>query len=281
MCHDSPPAGHPQSVRTDGHDSAIGSEDGSSTTSMDDAPQLQNEDLHHMLQTLNEGKLYYAPIHEPGEVLDVGTGTGIWAREFADEFPSTVVTGVDKLPIQGSWTRPNCRFEVDDVRKEWTYREGRFGFVHIRCLLGCIRDWDTFYQQAYRSVEPGGWIEHAEISAEIASQNILIPPDHIFARWNHSVRQAGEMLSPAACMEQAGFVGVKTKKLKLPIGLWPMDQRLKGVGACHKNFLKDGIHRLASQLRLNVLSIGEGEVKAFMREMVKAFDNRTLLLYCE
>ncbi|KAK0654889.1 S-adenosyl-L-methionine-dependent methyltransferase [Cercophora newfieldiana] len=295
MSHASPPASHPQTVRTDDYDSAVGSEDGSSTTSMDDArdafddaiesaAHLQNEDpdmKHHMLQTLNEGKLYHAPVVAPGEVLDVGTGKGIWAREFADCFPSAVVTGVDKLPIQGSWATANCRFEVDDVCKEWTYRKGRFGFIHIRCLLGYIDDWNTLAQQAYRCMEPGGWIEHAEISAEIASQGAPIPPDHIFARWNHSVRQAGATLSSAAWMEQAGFVVVKTKTLRLPIGPWPREQRLKEVGAYHKKTWQDGIHRLASQLRLNVLSMGEKEVKAFMREMVKAFDDRTLLPYCE
>ena len=33
-------------------------------------------------------------------VLDVGTGTGIWAIDFADDFPDTTVFGTDLSPTQ-------------------------------------------------------------------------------------------------------------------------------------------------------------------------------------
>jgi len=33
---------------------------------------------------LFRGALYRAPINEPGRVLDIGTGTGIWAIDFAE-----------------------------------------------------------------------------------------------------------------------------------------------------------------------------------------------------
>ena len=33
-------------------------------------------------------------------VLDVGTGTGIWAIDFADDFPDTMVFGTDISPTQ-------------------------------------------------------------------------------------------------------------------------------------------------------------------------------------
>lgn len=32
--------------------------------------------------------------------LDIGTGTGIWAIDFADEHPETTVIGTDLSPIQ-------------------------------------------------------------------------------------------------------------------------------------------------------------------------------------
>lgn len=50
-------------------------------------PNDENEqerlDIHHVLckQTLH-GKLLLAPIQSPQRVLDLGTGTGIWAIEF-------------------------------------------------------------------------------------------------------------------------------------------------------------------------------------------------------
>ena len=62
--------------------------------------------LHHWNNMLLEGKLLRFEAEAlkslgGGEalngkrVLDVGTGTGIWAIEFADTFPDTVVIGTD------------------------------------------------------------------------------------------------------------------------------------------------------------------------------------------
>lgn len=34
---------------------------------------------HHVFLLLNDNKLYHAPLDNPQSVLDLGTGTGIWA----------------------------------------------------------------------------------------------------------------------------------------------------------------------------------------------------------
>jgi methylase of polypeptide subunit release factors len=52
--------------------------------------------MHHdiFLQLL-DGELYEAPIKKPLRIMDVGTGTGIWAIDMADKFPEAEVIGVD------------------------------------------------------------------------------------------------------------------------------------------------------------------------------------------
>jgi len=51
-----------------------------------------------------DGKLCLAPLPPViSNVLDLGTGTGIWAIDFADENPNAVVTGTDLSPIQPNW----------------------------------------------------------------------------------------------------------------------------------------------------------------------------------
>lgn len=39
---------------------------------------------HHIYLMLLKGNLCAAPVKEPGRVLDLGTGTGLWAIEFAE-----------------------------------------------------------------------------------------------------------------------------------------------------------------------------------------------------
>lgn len=46
---------------------------------------------HFMCTTTLEGKLHLAPVTKANRVLDVGTGTGIWAIDYADEHPESEV----------------------------------------------------------------------------------------------------------------------------------------------------------------------------------------------
>lgn len=58
---------------------------------------------HHIWKMLQNGGLITAPIKDPLQILDIGTGTGIWAIEVAEEYPAAVVTGTDISPIQPDW----------------------------------------------------------------------------------------------------------------------------------------------------------------------------------
>jgi ubiquinone/menaquinone biosynthesis C-methylase UbiE len=40
--------------------------------------------LHHIYRLCLKGELHLAPIKNPQRVLDLGTGTGIWAIQFAE-----------------------------------------------------------------------------------------------------------------------------------------------------------------------------------------------------
>jgi SAM-dependent methyltransferase len=105
-------------------------------------------------------------------VLDFGTGTGIWAIDFADEFPSATVIGTDLSPIQPDLVPPNLKFYVDDVESEWLYNPNEaFDFIHGRGMGGSISNWDQLYRQAYEHLKPGGWIEMQEYEAWISSED--------------------------------------------------------------------------------------------------------------
>lgn len=116
-----------------------------------DEKQNNQLDIAHHLYLLTMGdRLFLAPIGDnPQNVLDVGTGTGIWAMDFADQFPSAQVTGFDLSPIQPQWVAPNLRFEINDACDlDWGYALNSFDFIHVRAMYGSVADWPVFYRQA-------------------------------------------------------------------------------------------------------------------------------------
>ena len=109
----------------------------------------------------------------------------------ADEYPSSRVTGVDLSPIQPPFVPPNCLFEIDDMTMPWTYAPGQFDFIHVRELFGCIPDWDEFFQQCFRALKPGGYIEVVEHSVTPVSDDDTVGPDHFYRVWGETVTEAG------------------------------------------------------------------------------------------
>lgn len=140
--------------------------------------------VHHLWKLILGGELYCAPIwNDVQRVLDVGTGTGIWAIDFADQFPGAQVTGNDLSPIQPGWVPPNCNFVVDDCESEWPYTADQaFGFIHIRQMVGSITRWQRLFSKAYTHLTPGGWVEvqehairiHAEEGDDHLPKNLLV-----------------------------------------------------------------------------------------------------------
>jgi hypothetical protein len=113
-----------------------------------DKDEQDRLDLQHNLFLLTlDGKLNLAPIEEmPGgihSVLDIGTGTGIWAIDFATRFPSAGIIGTDLSPIQPAFVPPNCRSEVDDAEDEWVFLQ-KFDYIHCRMLGSCSNSRESF-----------------------------------------------------------------------------------------------------------------------------------------
>lgn len=80
-----------------------------------DEVEQERLDIHHELMLLIAGnELYKAPIKKGAhhKVLDLGTGTGIWAIDYATAHPEAEVIGLDLSPIQPNWCVAgplNCR----------------------------------------------------------------------------------------------------------------------------------------------------------------------------
>jgi SAM-dependent methyltransferase len=104
---------------------------------------------HHLYLRLLDDKFYLSPIESPKHVIDLGTGTGLWARAIADLFEDATVKGVDLSPQEDEPVQPNLEFEVDDITREWT-SSTLYDLVHVRNLFATISDWPNLYSECFR-----------------------------------------------------------------------------------------------------------------------------------
>lgn len=250
--------------------------------------ERQNEALdlhHHMTLMMHDGKLHLAPLKDPQNALDVGTGTGIWAMDFADEYPSAEVIGTDLSPIQPVWTPPNCKFELDDASLDWTFADNSFDFIHIRYLLGSIADWPKLYQQAYRCLKPGGWIEHTDSDVHIQADDDSLPADNPYPAWNQFFRDAGAKIGKSFNVTEneqqvkwakdAGFdpSTITLKKHKIPFGSWAAEKKLKTIGLINQAATLEGVEGYGLLVGTHILGWKVEELQVFFAKMRSALKN--------
>ncbi|KAF6819456.1 methyltransferase domain-containing protein [Colletotrichum musicola] len=208
----------------------------------DETEQNREDMLHAMMLEVTDGQLFFAPIGDhPNKVIDLGTGTGIWAIEMGDRYPSAEITGLDLSPIQPIWVPPNVRFLVDDVEDTWL-NGSDFDFVHLRNMVPILKSPVDLLKNAYEHIRPGGWVELQDVDGQVHCDDGTLPPDWPLVRFtNHLVEAFGKFgtNSHAAVfgrqyLEQAGFVNIQHRTVKLPYGTWPKDKTMRLVGMYYR-----------------------------------------------
>jgi len=122
---------------------------------------------HYALRAAIKGN-YLAPIGSPKLILDVGTGSGQWAFDMAEEFPDATVVGLDLAA--GKPEHPtNYRFVRGNILQGLPFATDQFDFVHQRLLQSGVplKDWSSDISELVRVTRPGGWIELVEVKHEI------------------------------------------------------------------------------------------------------------------
>ncbi|KAG6010458.1 hypothetical protein E4U21_006460 [Claviceps maximensis] len=258
----------------------------------EDVEQEREDMKHAMVKLLCSQKLHFAPIgNNPQEVLDIGTGTGIWAIEMGDAFPSAHILGIDLSPIQPDWLPPNVRFMVDDAESPWLYPRNHFDYIHSRHTVMAIKDWDRLYRTAYDHLKGGAWIEMQEIHHRpfSAAMEGLISTDHPVARfWNlvtDGLAALGVNLDIssggilAGKMQQAGFRNVTERVFHVPIGTWPKNKVLKTVGLYWRTILIDGLQAIAMGPLTRGLRWNREQVELLLMEVRQAYHDNNSLMY--
>ena len=216
-----------------------------------DALEQERNDLQHFkyFLLLND-RLQTAPLPEaPNKILDLGCGSGIWAIDMADQYPSAQVIGVDIAPVQPVFVPINCEFQVDDVEQDWLFADNSFDLIHSRDLLFAVRDWERLIEQAKKALKPGSYLELNQSWPVPRCDDNTIPENSSYVEVLSVLADIGEAFGAplSACtkfkdqMIAAGFVDVHEELSRIPITAWPKDDRLKKVGALEYENFKKGV----------------------------------------
>ncbi|KAK3377611.1 methyltransferase domain-containing protein [Podospora didyma] len=243
-------------------------------------------DLAHHLMFLATGRRnYLAPIEEKQlhRILDIGTGTGIWAITVGDEFPNAEVIGNDLSAIQPTWVPPNVRFEVDDVESPWVYSH-KFDFIFCRYMACTILDWNKLVQNAFDNLNPGGWAEFQDWNLTIYSEDGSLASDRPIQKWMGLLLEATKItnreMNPGPRLEgwvkDAGFTNIVHERFKCPMGAWPKDPTYKEIGLYNLVQCEEGVEAFSLHLLMGVLKWKREEVEVLLADVRKDFRDPSL-----
>ncbi|KAH8113952.1 S-adenosyl-L-methionine-dependent methyltransferase [Phellopilus nigrolimitatus] len=103
-------------------------------------------------------------------VLDVGTGSGIWAIEMAAMYPHARVVGLDLAA-------PKLHFVTADATKGLDAYATSFDLVHCRCVAGHVVDRAALVRVLASVLKPGGLLLLGDGNQELyAADWTAIPP---------------------------------------------------------------------------------------------------------
>ncbi|KAI3539719.1 methyltransferase domain-containing protein [Colletotrichum filicis] len=256
-----------------------------------DEREKERLDLVHNLYLLTfDNNLGTAPPNQLDSgvrrVLDVGTGTGIWAIEFGEDHPEADVLGIDLSASQPEFVPPNVLFEIDDIEEPWTFTKP-FDYIHSRMMKGSIRDWRTFLQRCFNNLSPGGYLELNDIDFFPRSDDNSIPEGSKLMKAFELCFEALEVLgSPfeefgrfETLLAELGFQDIQVHRFKWPTNTWPKHKKYKLLGEWNHENLSPNLDGLLMAPLTRALNMKPAEVYVYAMEARRELADRTIHAY--
>ncbi|KAJ0158247.1 hypothetical protein CTA2_12001 [Colletotrichum tanaceti] len=280
-------------------DEATGQTDLLSLTSSILDYQMENGRSYHSMSRGNlqhriwlmtlDGELGTSPgRHTAKRVLDLGTGTGQWAIDFADAYPGAEVIGVDLSAIQPELLPANCSFEIDDLELDWEWNQP-FDYIFNRSVAGGWSNFRSIIQKAYDNLEPGGYFEIQDLELPSYCDDGTVPPTAALYRWQNALVDASNEIgrplnyAPASLddLRDVGFVEVRHQVFRWPFNSWPEDPKLKEIGRWNCANLEMGLEGLSLALMTRVKGWTRDAVEELCEEVKREVVDTRLHAYCK
>lgn len=128
-----------------------------------------------------------------------------------------------------------------DVQPGWHFSEP-YNLIHLRAMKGAFAYWEGVYDEIYKNLVPGGWVEICDYDMTLPNLEGHTSLDEFpfpsLAKLYLGVMQAsfksgrpiGTYYMHPTYLEDAGFKDVRTTHVNVPVGQWSDDPEQRKIG---------------------------------------------------
>ncbi len=217
-------------------------------------------------------------------VLDVATGTGIWADDFAKAHPAAVVIGTELTEPAPVSTR-NCTLVAADAEAEaWPFPH-KFDYIHLRMTISCFNSRPKVFANCFANLKPGGWIELQDTDFTILSDNGSSRGTAL-ETWCHDMVKGAKVIGRnlndtrdyARMLREAGFVDIVEEQVRVPWSEWSSDPKLKELGRLQALNSRKGGQGVSAKI-LAAVGYKEAEISDLLGRVREDLSNTDIHAY--
>ncbi|KAI8162846.1 Secondary metabolism regulator LAE1 [Colletotrichum sp. SAR 10_86] len=200
-----------------------------------------------LLPTTSKNKIDWLGLAPPNDsssnvkrVLDIGTGTGIWAMDFGEDHPDAEVLGIDlSMPTPDFNLKPGGYFELQEL--------------------------EVYPRSDDNSLQP-----------ECALSRCMSHVHKAFEVFGRSFQEIPQLL---AIMKEVGFVDVELRLFKWPSNSWPKHPKFKELGFWNNENINNGFEAITMAPFTRALGWTREEVHEFLPSVRRDLNDKSIHAY--